>query len=92
MPRYSYECEKCGKTFDVVHSIKEKYFDCIQCDEKCDKTGTLKRLLSHPIAFKNKKRTNTGQKTGQVVKEFIMNTKEEIRKEKEILTKTEYKP
>lgn len=42
MPNYDYECQKCGKRFEVFQSMSEaKLTDCPQPD--CD--GTVKRLL-----------------------------------------------
>jgi putative FmdB family regulatory protein len=42
MPRYDYECEKCGKRFEVVQSMNApKLVDCL--DGSCG--GRVKRLL-----------------------------------------------
>ena len=42
MPNYDYECQKCGKRFEVFQSMKDdKLTDCPQPD--CD--GKVKRLL-----------------------------------------------
>lgn len=42
MPNYDYECQKCGKRFEVFQSMSDaKLTDCPQSD--CD--GTVKRLL-----------------------------------------------
>ncbi len=42
MPNYDYECEKCGKRFEVFQSMNDaKLTDCPQTG--CD--GTVKRLL-----------------------------------------------
>jgi len=42
MPTYDYVCEKCGKTFEVFHSIKDD--PLAQCfDQDCG--GALKRKI-----------------------------------------------
>ncbi len=42
MPNYDYECQKCGKRFEVFQSMNDaKLTDCP--DSTCD--GTVKRLL-----------------------------------------------
>ncbi len=42
MPNYDYECEKCGKRFEIFQSMNDaKLTACPQSD--CD--GTVKRLL-----------------------------------------------
>ncbi|OIO37324.1 MAG: hypothetical protein AUJ75_04420 [Candidatus Omnitrophica bacterium CG1_02_49_10] len=40
MPNYDYECKKCGKTFEISHSITAKPIKkCIHCG------GGVKRLI-----------------------------------------------
>ena len=42
MPNYDYECQKCGKRFEVFQSMNDaKLTDCPE--ESCD--GAVKRLL-----------------------------------------------
>jgi putative FmdB family regulatory protein len=41
MPTYEYECEKCGKRFDVFQSMSD---EPLKKHEKCG--GKLKRLIS----------------------------------------------
>lgn len=42
MPNYDYECQKCGKRFEVFQSMNDaKLTDCPE--ETCD--GSVKRLL-----------------------------------------------
>ena len=80
MPRYTYCCEECGNTFEKAHSIKEKLTDCEECGEK----GALKRIPSMPFVFSEKKQT------GDLVKQHIEETKQEMKKDKEQLKKVEY--
>lgn len=42
MPTYEYECQKCGKTFDVFQSMKDEPLKTCP-DKKCK--GKVKRLL-----------------------------------------------
>ena len=86
MPEYTYRCSACEIVYERRHSIKEKLIDC----EECQAQNTLVRIPSIPLVLK--KDTNNGKigKPGKVVKDFISNAKEEIKKEKEELTKKEY--
>ena len=79
MPRYTYKCDVCGKSFEVFHSISDKLTDC-----DCGEEGSLKRIPSLPFHVSTKE---GGKKPGQVVKEFIEDTKEEIRKTKDKMLK-----
>ena len=81
MPRYVYQCKKCEKIFEVVHSIKEKLTDCEWCTTK----DSLKRIPSIPHVFHKDKQT------GQLVKKHIEETKKELKREKEKLRKVEHK-
>jgi len=60
-----------------MHSITESVQDCI----KCEKQGTLQKLLSN-IFFK-KSNISIPKKVGQVTEEFIDSAKEELQKHKE---------
>tara|TARA_Y100000034_G_scaffold93791_1_gene113567 strand:- start:5458 stop:5709 length:252 start_codon:yes stop_codon:yes gene_type:complete len=82
MPRYTYVCKKCEKTFETTHSMHERLENCNFLD--CD--GTLKRIP--PIVNKKKVKND---KVGQEVKSFIEKTKNEVKKEKQRLKKQEYK-
>jgi putative FmdB family regulatory protein len=49
MPTYEYECQKCKRTFDAVHSMKDdalKICPKDKCRRKPWGKGRLKRLLS----------------------------------------------
>ena len=88
MPRYTYQCEKCEKLFQIAHSIKEKYDTCTQCDKECKDKGGLKRIPSIPLVVSKKKR----QPVGVLVKSFIEETREDLKQEKQNLKEEEYKP
>ena len=70
MPRYTYRCDVCGKSFEVSHSISEKLTDC-----ECGEEGSLKRIPSLP--FRASVKINK-QKAGEIVKEYIEDAKKEI--------------
>ena len=80
MPRYAYLCEECNKSFQVVHSIKEKLTDC----EECKSEGTLKRVPSMPFIFSKTK------EAGALVDKHIEETKKEVEAEKKRLKRVEY--
>ena len=80
MPRYVYLCEKCNKSYQVAHSIKEKLTDC----EECKTEGVLKRVPSMPFVFSQKKTA------GKLVDKHIEETKKDVEAEKKRLKKVEY--
>ena len=84
MPRYSYICEKCEKIFSVTHSMKEKLKTCDFFE--CDEGGTLKKT---PSSFSKKKSKESIP--GEVVQKYIEDVKQEVKEEKEVLKKKEYK-
>ena len=77
MPRYSYKCDKCAEEFEVTHSYKEVYEECI----KCGSIGTIKKVLSTPINIRNKTANSTNQ-VGAVVRQAIEDNKNELKEEK----------
>tara|TARA_R110002020_G_C15880415_1_gene739076 strand:- start:333 stop:587 length:255 start_codon:yes stop_codon:yes gene_type:complete len=78
LPRYTYRCDVCGNSFEVSHSISEKLADC-----ECGKEGSLKRIPSLP--FRASVKINK-QKAGEIVKEYIEDTRKEIEKSKQEMT------
>ena len=81
MPRYTYRCNECGGVFSAFHSMKERLDDC----DECSLSGTLERI---PASFS----THIKKKqAGKIVKSFIDDTREEIKKEKKKMTRT-YEP
>ena len=76
MPKYTYMCKNCLYEFEIRHGIKEKLYDC----ENCDNKGTLERI---PQLTNIVKTGQVGkQKAGSVVKEFIDANKEVLNQEK----------
>ena len=74
MPRYAYRCKTCMNEFEVFHGMSERLESCKEC------SGHLFRVPSTTFTTKN---TVAGEKTGQVVKEFIEDARKEIEAEKE---------
>jgi putative FmdB family regulatory protein len=83
MPRYQYRCEKCDGTFEYYHGMSEKISSCEVCNEET--------LLKVPYFSGTIKKENK-QKVGSIVDNYIEETREEIRKEKDQLKKLEFKP
>ena len=67
-----------------MHSMKEKLEDCEECSSK----KTLVRVP--PIMSKAK--VSSKKKAGNIVKKFIEDTKQDIRKEKEDMRNQEIQP
>ena len=79
MPRYTYRCDVCGKSFEIFHSISEKLTDC-----ECGEENSLKRIPSLPFRVSAK---SNKQKAGEVVKEFIEDARKEVREAKQNMSK-----
>ena len=86
MPRYIYKCSNCEEVLQIIHSIKEKLKDC----EGCDTEGSLTRIPSMPLIL-TKKQNNEKRQVGSFVKEYIENVKEDLKDEKEEMSKQVYK-
>ena len=82
-----YLCEECGKELKTRHSIKEKYTNCQEIED-CELKGDLRRLPSNFSA--QYKKQEKKQKVGSLVNDFIEETREELKGEKEILRNQEY--
>ena len=80
MPKYIYECKECGIITESVHSMQEKLKDC----EECDTLDSLMRIPSFSFS-----RTGVANKsdTGSRVKDFIKDSREELRNERSDLMK-----
>ena len=80
MPRYVYKCRKCEGSFTTFHGMTEDQDYC----ELCEESGCVFRIPQMPSV------TIVKEKAGKIVKEYIEDTKKEIKKEKERLTKEEF--
>lgn len=81
MPIYLYECTVCQETFKARHSMSETCECCTLCGAS--------EVVRRPTSFTNlsKKKTFT-RKVGDVTKEFIENSKADLKDHiKELETK-----
>jgi len=83
MPIYSYYCGECKKDFEMFHMMSET---CEICD-LCETSGSVQRIPSTIGGFK----FVDSNAPGKVVKEFIKNSKQDLKEEKKILKTQEYK-
>jgi putative FmdB family regulatory protein len=86
MPRYCYQCDACGHVFEKFHSMSEKISYC----ESCEENDQVRRV---PGGFNILTNNDTSQtsRVGDVVKNHIQETKEQIKREKEEMSQ-EYEP
>jgi len=84
MPKYVYECTNCGIELEVVHSIKEKLKDC----EECDTIESLRRVPSFNFLRDSH---SVSSSTGKKVKDFIEESRDDLKRERRNLQKKEYK-
>ena len=76
MPSYVYECEECGEFFEAFHSIT---YDLEEC-QVCNSSGCLNRIPEMPNYTIKKK-------AGKVVKEYIEQVRQEVKQEKQDMSK-----
>jgi putative FmdB family regulatory protein len=76
MPSYVYECGDCGEIVEVFHSMSTELTDC----EVCKNPNTLHKIPEVPFYVK---RSNAGN----VVKQHIEDAKQQVREDKEKMTK-----
>ena len=79
MPRYDYACNQCGEVFSVVHGMTETINRCILCESE----GTANILPS----IVQTSHTKATKKAGELVKQYIKDTKEYVKQQKEELTR-----
>ena len=82
MPRYVYKCRMCEESFMTVHGITEDQDHC----EVCSESGCVHRIPQMPTVKIVK------EKAGQIVREYIEDTKKEMKREKDSLKQKEYGP
>lgn len=88
MPRYIYRCLECMATQTYVHSMSTM----LGQDDKCSACGSRGSLVREPAIFTTKSDLAGHKgKPGDLVNEFISDTKEAVSKEKQVLKKG-YKP
>jgi len=76
MPIYIYGCDICGSEITISHSMTETMEDC----EVCEESGSLMR---RPSMFSNiKRKPEQKEKTGNYVKGFIEEAKQDLKQQK----------
>ena len=79
MPRYIYFCESCEADFTVFHGMNDTQKVCIECQSE-----KIKKMLTKPIRFNNKKEQSTGNLTKKYIednKEILEDLKRESKKQ-----------
>ena len=72
MPIYLYECDNCKETFKVRHRMSETCECCTLCG-----SNTVGRK---PVSFMNlSKQKSVTTKVGDMTKEFIENSKDDLK-------------
>ena len=83
MPKYVYECKECGFVKESVHSMQEKLKDCSECD-------TIDSLMRIPSFSFLRMDIVDNSNSGGRVKEFIEDTREELKQERRSLVNREH--
>ena len=71
MPKYTYKCLGCSEDFEIYHSMSEIIDKCILCESE-----KIQRVPS--LSFT----TTTKNDSGQLVKEYIEETKASVLEQK----------
>ena len=83
MPRYAYRCDKCENILEITHSIMEKLEICEECN------GSLVRVPSETfIKFRHR---DTKRKVGEIVKNHIEESREELKQQQRRINVEEHK-
>ena len=76
MPKYTYKCKECDHAFETIHGMLVKLQNC----DECTTDGSLYRVPS--VTYSTKSKASVEKKTGELVKEFIHDAKQEVKEEK----------
>jgi putative FmdB family regulatory protein len=80
MPRYQYRCKACEEVSTIYHPSSETQSVC----PKCDSGSTLVKLLT---TFTTRIKGTKPNKVGQVTEQFIEDSRQELKQQKEQLNK-----
>ena len=83
MPTYTYQCTKCEFVFEEFHLMSETVESCKKCD------SPVRRVLSSDF-FVSKTSVSNKEKPGSLVRQYIEDVKEEVKREKKSLSTKEY--
>ena len=88
VPKYIYYCKSCDVNLEVKHSIKEQ--PNIQCD-MCDTGNSLERRPGTVYVYKAATQFKQENRIGDLVKQTIRETQEDLKVEKDRLRSREMK-
>ena len=88
VPKYIYYCKSCDVNLEVKHSIKEQ--PNVQCDV-CDSSISLERRPGTVYVYKSDTQFKRGNRIGDLVKQTIQETHEDLKVEKDRLRSREIK-
>lgn len=86
MPIYKYRCTACENTLTAMHPSKELKTDC----EKCERSGTLIKLLNKVYVNKDSSLENASPDTGELTKKFIEENREVLKQQKREVKERSY--
>ena len=84
MPRYCYRCNECEYEYDIWHSMTERETTCPQCRNE----GSLFKIPQ----FTTKTEQEIEYAVGDRVKEFIEETRKDVKTMKEEIKREVYEP
>jgi hypothetical protein len=83
MPKYTYFCSECKCSYALSHRLSEIHDVCRSC-------GSQKTLNKIPTSFAYSKMPDKNPQTGDLVKEFIEDSKGDIKEAKQELQGRKY--
>lgn len=86
MPIYTYLCEKCGSSFQIFHSMSTRLNNC----DKCGGEECLERIPGQ-ISYGELKEKYNNKKVGDITKDFIEESRKDLKEMKKELISKEYK-
>jgi len=81
MPIYSYQCDSCFEEWTARHEMSETVEECVQCAS--DKVVRIPSFVSS-----DPKPTGVKTRVGDLTKEFIENSRKDLKTQKSDLGKT----
>ena len=82
MPVYVYRCKKCDEVFEEKHGMSESA-------EKCTSCSSTKIFRVPSFGFAKAPPLSRSSKPGKIVKDFIEETRKEVKLEKKKLKEKE---
>jgi predicted nucleic acid-binding Zn ribbon protein len=77
VPKYCYRCKECDLEFETRHGIKERLYDC----DNCENSETLQRIPQLTNIIRSNQEVGK-QKAGSLVKEYIEENKKLLKEER----------